>query len=77
MLKCSSFGEVYIAERIADSWTVAVKICKNTATSIQNTQECSLLQNLNSDFIVRYEDVFVKGNTIWVGVRFFFLMCSW
>ena len=66
MLRCSSFGEVYIAERIADNWTVVVKICKGTASSVQTSQEGSLIQTLNSDFIVRYEDVFTKGNSLWV-----------
>lgn len=61
-----SFGNVYTAERIADSWIVAIKVCKDAMSLIQKNQEGSVLKSCSSDFIVRYEDIFVKDDTVWV-----------
>ena len=66
VLSNRSFGNVYTAERIADNWIVAIKVCKEAKSLIQQNQEGSVLESCNSEFIVRYEDVFVKDDTVWV-----------
>ena len=65
-VKCSGFGEVFVARDNASKDLVAIKKVRTTTSSEGIERESRLLKSCISRFIVRYCDVVVKENELWV-----------
>lgn len=52
-----------------DGSSVAIKIIPMTENTSSLSKELDVLKSFKSMFLVRYDDVFVNGNEIWVQNR--------
>ena len=66
-LRGSGFGQVFVALEKMSNELVAIKRVKVTSNEAEVESECKLLKSCVSKFIVRYYDVVVKENELWVG----------
>ena len=60
-----------MAKRNVDGSSVAIKIIPMTENTSSLSKEVDVLKSFKSMFLVRYDDVFVNGNEIWVQNRSF------
>ena len=65
-VRCSGFGEVFVAGDSLSKDLVAIKKVRITMSSEGIENESRALRNCVSKFIVRYCDVVVKENELWV-----------
>ena len=65
-VRCSGFGEVYVALDSTSKDLVAIKKVKLVADSEQIENETRMLKSCVSRFIVRYNDVLQSEGELWV-----------
>ncbi len=65
-VRCSGFGEVYVALDSTSKDLVAIKKVKLVADSEQIKNETRMLKSCVSRFIVRYNDVLQSEGELWV-----------
>lgn len=70
-MSTSPSGRVVFAKRNVDGSSVAIKIIPMTESTSSLSKEVDVLKSFKSMFLVRYDDVFVNGNEIWVQNRSF------
>lgn len=70
-MSTSPSGRVVLAKRNVDGSPVAIKIIPMTESTSSLSKEVDVLKSFKSMFLVRYDDVFVNGNEIWVQNRSF------
>ena len=66
-VRSSGFGEVYVARDSLSKDLVAIKKVRTVMSSEGIEGESRMLKSCVSKFIVRYYDVVVKENELWVG----------
>ena len=68
-MRCSSFGEVYLAIDKTTNKEVAIKKVKMTATDERCENEWKTLKECKSDYVVEFYDAFHTGNElrVWYG----------
>ena len=66
-IRGSGFGEVFVALDKKSNNLVAIKKVRITMSSEGIESESRMLKSCVSKFIVRYCDVVVKDNEVWVG----------
>ena len=66
-VRSSGFGEVFVARDTLSKDLVAIKKVRTVMSSEGIETESRMLKNCVSKFIVRYCDVVVKDNELWVG----------
>ena len=65
-VRSSGFGEVFVARDTLSKDLVAIKKVRTVMSSEGIENESRMLKNCVSKFIVRYCDVVVKENELWV-----------
>ena len=65
-MRSSGFGEVFVARDTLSKDLVAIKKVRTVMSSEGIENESRMLKNCVSKFIVRYCDVVVKENELWV-----------
>ena len=65
-MRSSGFGEVFVARDALSKDLVAIKKVRMVMSSEGIENESRMLKNCVSKFIVRYCDVVVKENELWV-----------
>ena len=66
-VRSSGFGEVFVARDTLSKDLVAIKKVRTVMSSEGIEGESRMLKSCVSKFIVRYYDVVVKENELWVG----------
>lgn len=65
-MKRRGFGEVYVAKDRVSNDLVAIKKLRIVTDSVALDGESQLLKSCVSKFVVRYCDVVMKENELWV-----------
>lgn len=63
-----AFGEIWIAKETVSDVTVAIKRVKKMESVRELEEGVESLKKCLSPFIVRYSNVFQKGDEVWVSI---------